>query len=426
MTEEELLELISQIRNGRPEDDGLDWKRKFWDLAVPRSRNEFIKDIAAMANSQSPELVRLILLGVSETGELFDSPLPTDEANLQQTLSAITPQPSVRFHCLTIEQKRITVAEVRSPFDRPYVVRVDDIHIIPVRIGSSTRTATRFILDSFYQERRRKPSFTTEWWQWTEGQSGQALLNPVPLEGDLIIPPPICTLQDVLSRLEDRTSLARQAAEQADDAGYGERLHKFEAKRSRFLESIQEPHRLGRWYYWYELGGSLRMHDKALVKEAKEIRFFSLEISNSGNQPATGLRVKITFPNWILVFHEKPEREDLMIPATPSLREPPPRRKDYQPELVPNLGFEMQLRMLEAMKPPPTCGIEVSEPEHVVELWADQLDHQHSLGHSWRFGLLALPNKPPDVDRGEVSVELFFREADDWIKLTKSIQIEGG
>ena len=39
---------------------------------------------------------------------------------------------------------------------------------------------------------------------------------------------------------------------------------------------------------------------------------------------------------------------------------------------------------------------------------------------------LALPNKPPDVDRGEVSVELFFREADDWTKLTKGIQIEGG
>lgn len=81
------------------------------------------------------------------------------------------------------------------------------------------------------------------------------------------------------------------------------------------------------------------------------------------------------------------------------------------------------MRMLEAMKPPPTYGIEVSEREHIVELWTDQLDHQHTLGRSWKFGVLALPNKPPDVDHSEVLIELFFREADDWDKLTKRIQI---
>lgn len=183
MTEQEVLELINQIRSGRPEDDALDWKRKFWEISVPKSRHEFIKDIAAMANSQSPEPARFILLGVSETGELFDSPLPTDEANLQQTLAAITPHPSVKFHCLTIEQKRIIVAEIRPPFDRPYVARIDDLNTIPVRIGSSRRTATRFILDSFYQSRRRTPSLGATWWQW---QGDQDLLEPTPLEGDIL------------------------------------------------------------------------------------------------------------------------------------------------------------------------------------------------------------------------------------------------
>lgn len=83
----------------------------------------------------------------------------------------------------------------------------------------------------------------------------------------------------------------------------------------------------------------------------------------------------------------------------------------------------MQMRMLEAMQPAATSGIDVSERNHIVELWADQLDHQHALGRSWKFGVLALPNKPLDINYGEISVELFCREADDWTKLTKSIRI---
>ncbi len=166
MTKEELTGLIQEIRNGRTEDDVTDWKRQFRDLGVPESRKQFLKDIAAMANSRSTEAIRRIVVGVDESGRLFDAPLPIDEAQLQEVLKVLTPSPNMHFGVLEIESRTITVIELRPPYDPPYVVRFSNDNFIWVRAGSSTTTATRFILDSYYRAKTRSPSLEVQWWAW--------------------------------------------------------------------------------------------------------------------------------------------------------------------------------------------------------------------------------------------------------------------
>ncbi len=119
MTPEELAQIVRKIRAGRQEGNTLDWKRAFWDLKIDESRREFLKDITAMANSLSSTDMRRIIVGVAPQGAIVDAPLPTDEADIQQILGAITPLPSVRFEAHELEGKQVTVVEVGPPFDRP-------------------------------------------------------------------------------------------------------------------------------------------------------------------------------------------------------------------------------------------------------------------------------------------------------------------
>jgi hypothetical protein len=47
----DILLLLEEIRSGRQEDRALELKGKWWDLSNATSKLEFLKDIAAMANS---------------------------------------------------------------------------------------------------------------------------------------------------------------------------------------------------------------------------------------------------------------------------------------------------------------------------------------------------------------------------------------
>ena len=94
MTDEELAEIVRAVRRGRTEDDQVDWKRAFWDLGVGEGQREFLKDITAMANSLSARDRRWVIVGLTKRGAVVNSPLPSDEADLQQRLTSnVTPAP---------------------------------------------------------------------------------------------------------------------------------------------------------------------------------------------------------------------------------------------------------------------------------------------------------------------------------------------
>ena len=102
--------------------------------------------------------VRIIVVGIGRGGVVYNAQLPEDEAHLQQRLHAITPVPHVRFKTLTLPDGRaVSIIEVHEPFDKPYVARVQSRNLIFVRQGSSTNTATRSMLDRWYQWGRGEP-----------------------------------------------------------------------------------------------------------------------------------------------------------------------------------------------------------------------------------------------------------------------------
>lgn len=156
MDSADLKDLVDDIRDGLQESTAVDWKRQWWRLKDSRGVAEFVRDVAAMANGRTKDS-RMIVLGVSEKGTLHGAPIPEDEANLQTRLHAIDPVPSVAFSTHEVDGVQLSVVAVLPPFDPPYVASVNNQHVIPVRQGSRTVTATRRMLDNWYKETRDAP-----------------------------------------------------------------------------------------------------------------------------------------------------------------------------------------------------------------------------------------------------------------------------
>jgi hypothetical protein len=421
MTFQELEDVVQEIRDGRAEDGVLDWKRKFWVLTQKDSLKEFLKDITAMANSTAPDGIRRILLGVAPRGVLYDSPLPDDEAKVQQHLANITPHPNVHFESHTLEGKVITVAEIHPPFDKPYVAKVDNEFYIWVRLGSSTGTASRQLLDRFYRAKERTPGIDVNWRVWTSmKRSEDAVGRDVNV---LLIPPPKFSLDLLRQSLGEERKIARANASAASDPNnYRERLRAYEERCDAFMEKIADPRLLGSWYFWEEVEGfwdGSRAYPQG-------VRYFSIIVTNNGNAPATGVSVQLRFPPWLYIFSEQPKMPGFLKPKLPSLDPPRPRPSSRQSQL-PSWMTSFPSPLL------PIGGIRSQEPEPIriqhfeesnrLSLEADSLTHTYSFGYQ-RFTILALPNMPCGLTHNEVEVSLFWREIDDWQKKNLLIDVE--
>lgn len=159
MTQDELDELLEEIRaSGMQEGTAVEWKRVWYDLKIQAQQEEFVRDIAAMANAHTTD-PRVVIFGLRGDGTTHQAPLPEDEARLQDRLKKITPTPNVRFSNVTLRDgTQLSLAEVLPPFDPPHVAIQGDRNYIFVRQGSKTNTATRNQLDRWYQQRQPKPT----------------------------------------------------------------------------------------------------------------------------------------------------------------------------------------------------------------------------------------------------------------------------
>lgn len=149
----DLTILLEEIRQGREEDTATEWKRQWWNFKVESQAEEFARDIAAMANARTND-ARAIVVGIGNNGQLHAAALPADEADLQRRLDKIDPLPHVTFTTCSVEGTTLSIIEFHPPFDVPYVVTHMGKNIIFYRQGSSIRTASRAILDRWYNERK--------------------------------------------------------------------------------------------------------------------------------------------------------------------------------------------------------------------------------------------------------------------------------
>lgn len=284
----ELRDLLQEIASGRQEDASLDWKRVFWDLSQPKGRHEFLKDVTAMANSAGVSHVRRIIIGVSAS-RLHHCEFPEDEAKLQQRLRAITPQPTVRFERHLIDNTSILVVEIRAPFDRPYVARSEDQHFVWIRRGSSTGTATRYDLDSFYSPKESKPELSLEWIEEKH--------NPLPVLE--LAPPTEVDRQAVLQQLAaDRPSDSdlRVVSQQADALTAAIRRYGTAALGLGRYCKAQDLAQLPR-----RLAAEIDAKSTAIESDSRELRFryemveraepLRVVVRNDGTSPADGIVV---------------------------------------------------------------------------------------------------------------------------------------
>lgn len=177
MNKKLLLSYIEKIKRGiNPESVNLDFKKEWWDFKSRPGVEEFVKDICSMANTSGGD--SHIVIGVDEkSGSLHDSPLPIDEAKLQDKhKNKVQPLIRVHFREHAINDggdvKKISVVVIPHSTRRPHVItRINNKpDHIPIRLGTQTIEASRADLDAMYSERRKtsklKVKFLEEKLEW--------------------------------------------------------------------------------------------------------------------------------------------------------------------------------------------------------------------------------------------------------------------
>jgi Putative DNA-binding domain len=159
--------VYERLKTGDPsvEERRLDIKREWHHANTSKAkdlvREEFCKDVCALANSSYPSEGYLLFGLQASPPYAIDAPLPMDEASLQQQLAAgISPPPRVRIVMVSCGGAQLCALEV-SPSRRslPYVARYKNNLWIPwVRQGSSTRCASHLDLVSMFDLRREAES----------------------------------------------------------------------------------------------------------------------------------------------------------------------------------------------------------------------------------------------------------------------------
>lgn len=433
MKKEELEALVDEVRAGRGEDAATEFKRSWWNFTVDESRKEFVRDVTALANANTKER-RVIIVGLDSSGSLHDSPLPEDEAKLQQRLSAITPHPHVTFAEVRLadqdgSSKTCTVIEVLAPFDTPYVAKLDNANnAVYLRRGSSIGTASRGDLERFYKGRERHSQLSVSWVVHPEPHGSDSIEQDV-----LVAPLPAVTVAELKALVDTERDRAFQAKATATHPDYPKLLEKYLEDCADCLKHINDPFELGRWYgkeHW------------------NRRRSISVLVRNDGTAPASNVRVHVQFPDSVRLFTGHPwggsaPKLRVIPPVPPPIWAPPPPRSNTDRFGLPNIGLDSfglsRLAMDPLMAatfsthalsfvnriqaPAPTVEIEYEARKNRLEIWAKALTHTFEVGRSERFDLLVLPNHhgSPEI---HPDVEYFCTEMEGWEKTMLPIRVE--
>jgi hypothetical protein len=157
MNEQQLKILIENAKRGRKiEETHTEVKREWYDLTKEDFKKEFVKDVVALANARG-DCERNLIFGLDEnTGDLFDSKRPMDEAALQQIINSNC-EPLIIFTVEEYSIDGITLSVVNIPKsdNRPHLIKKYKVrdtieNYIPVRHGTTTDFASRSDLDEMY------------------------------------------------------------------------------------------------------------------------------------------------------------------------------------------------------------------------------------------------------------------------------------
>jgi hypothetical protein len=310
MTEDQLRDVIEHFKAGGKEETLLDLKRDWWKFGLQQQQDEFRKDVSAMANAVTlQDGPRHIVIGLDEDGSMHDAPLPRDEAQIQQLLAGIEPVPHVRLVHHVVEGIRLWVLVVEPPFDPPYVAKENgDRHLIHIRRGSTTTTASRRDLDRYYAALGRRVGVVSISWavapvEHAEGSEeedeGEVLQEPEAWGSTVALAPPlVAPRSELLQTLENAAEEARKVlADSATHKAVGQAAESFLERHHAFLQAIGTGE--SGYQAWYlERHGALT---------AVPVVF---HMENSGRGEARDIEFSLALPPWLSALEEKPVRSD--------------------------------------------------------------------------------------------------------------------
>ncbi len=161
---------LNEILDYSSETSNIDFKQTEYPLGKVFNKNEFLKDISAMANNPSDEK-KYIFTGVVEKDGLADSfisiPELTDQAKYQQFLdNNIEPQINFKYSQFDYNGYKLGCFIIENNHERPYLFKknvqnplTNEIEYKPgdgvIRIGTSSRKMIRKDFELIYSNRTK-------------------------------------------------------------------------------------------------------------------------------------------------------------------------------------------------------------------------------------------------------------------------------
>lgn len=190
MRPEELAVIIETLSQGiNPESSHLELKRQWGDIKKSKAKEEFVKDLTALANTRG-DGNRHLIFGLKGR-KIYNASLPTDESDIQQLVNSNVDPPfsfEVREH--KFEDKTITVLTIFKSDNRPHIVKEHNKRegCVFVRRGSTITFANRNELDEMYSEREVRDSpdlrceITSDFAGYADHRFGSYTLTGIPLD----------------------------------------------------------------------------------------------------------------------------------------------------------------------------------------------------------------------------------------------------
>jgi hypothetical protein len=162
ITSEDILRYSELLKSGADiENPKIELKKEWWNLSEDLQRNEFLKDITAMANT--PGETGYIIVGIDPKGELYDAVIPLDPSKIRGIICKHIQDPmNVEIYLTSVDDKNISVIEVPMSLNKPHIIKEfrsskQTISMfIPIRKGTSINAANKYDIDFMYLEKNRR------------------------------------------------------------------------------------------------------------------------------------------------------------------------------------------------------------------------------------------------------------------------------
>jgi hypothetical protein len=159
---EEIIRYLNSLRNGgEVENPKFELKRQWWSLDEDAGKNEFLKDITAMANTPGGD--GYILVGIDKNGILHNCETPLDPSKIRGIICKNVQEAiNLEVYDIEVEGSRISVIHIPRSLNKPHIIkeyRTSNQVIrmfIPIRKGTSINPADKYDIDLMYLERNNR------------------------------------------------------------------------------------------------------------------------------------------------------------------------------------------------------------------------------------------------------------------------------